>query len=1234
MCTVDAGIIDTPPIKFGADPYPLGVAPDSGGNLYIADAQSCVILAFIPPSTTVTVAGNGSCGPPSGDGGIATDASINGTYKLAVDSRGNLYISDYQDGIIRKVDGITGIITTIAGQSGVHAHTDDGVPAISATLQRPQGLTVDGSGNLFFADQTDYTVRRIDASSGILTTVAGNFASGRGYSGDGGAATSAQLKFPNAVAVDSAGNLFISDEGNNVIRKVTASSGIITTVAGQGPPAAGGYGGDGGPATSALLMAPSGVVVDAAGNFYIADSKNALVRKVNAQSGIITSAAGIFTGSDEYTGDGGAATLAGLSRFKDVALDASGNIYLADTNNGVVREVAAASGIAAFGSFDVGISSAAIDVTLINNGNAALNLSALAPSTNFNLSGPDTTCTTSSVLTPSGSCILGIEFLPTVAGSLTGTLTLTDNTGNNSTSTQSVALSGTGLPANADKLAISGVSSTLSDGGNLGTIQVSVESNNGIVVTGSTASITVTITGPNGYLQQVTAAAVNGVATFNLSSLVFSTDGSYQVTATSNDLSQASAPFAVTGSLQPAKLFLPALPATVAVGENLGIVPVSVETSGGLVVTNSTASITVTITGPNGFSQQVTANAADGIATFDLSTLAFSTAGSYTITATSSGLTQASASFTVTASAAEAAKLALPTIPAVVAVGENLGIVPVSVETSSGSVVVTSTALVTITITFPDDSTQVFTTAAVSGIASFNMGTLKLSQPGSYLITATSTGLTLASAAFTVTSSAADAAKLALPTIPATVAVGDSLGAVPVSVETSTGSVVTSSTASVTATITGPNGYLQSVTATAVNGIAIFNLSSLTFSTAGSYTITATGVGLTPASASFIVTASASEPAKLALPAIPASVAVGENLGNIPVSVETNSGGVVTSSSAIVTITITGPNGYLQTIMATAANGIASFNLSNLTLTSAGSYTITASSIGLSPASVTFTVTASTAEQANLALSTIPAAVGQSTSLGTVQVSVETSGGAVVTDSTASITLTITGPNGYSQTLTVAAVNGVATFDTTAFAFSALGNYTVTASSTGLTSAVAAFIVEQDFSLTPSSGGTNPAPTQDVLPGAAAAYQLQLAPAGATFNAPITLSATGLPPGATYTFNPAVVTPGTAAATTTFTVDTAKTTASLRPRQNMIWGFAALLPAMFLVPWTSPQRRRKTRRFLMLPLLLGLLSLGIVGITGCGAGGLFGQPQTSYTITVTGTSGALTHSTTVTLIVQ
>ena len=217
---------------------------------------------------------------------------------MAVDASGNLYIADTGNNRIRKVSA-TGIITTVAG-NGSAGYSGDGGPATSAQLDGPEGVAVDGSGNLYIADTCNNRIRKVSAT-GIITTVAGNGSAG--YSGDGGPATSAQLSLPAGVAVDGSGNLYIADSGNNRIRKVSAT-GIITTVAGNGSP---GYSGDGGPATSAQLNQPAGVAVDASGNLYIADSSNNRIRKVSA-TGIITTVAG--NGFDGYSGDGGPATSA------------------------------------------------------------------------------------------------------------------------------------------------------------------------------------------------------------------------------------------------------------------------------------------------------------------------------------------------------------------------------------------------------------------------------------------------------------------------------------------------------------------------------------------------------------------------------------------------------------------------------------------------------------------------------------------------------------------------------------------------------------------------------------------------------------------------------------------------------------------------------------------------------------------------------------------------------------
>jgi len=279
-----------------------------------------------------TVAGTGGVWGYSGDGGPATSALLSGPTGVVVDASGNLYISDYYNNRIRKVD-TTGKITTVAG-NGTYGYSGDGGPATSAAIGPAVGVAVDTAGNIYIPDEFNNRVRKVD-TSGTITTVAGDGT--QGFSGDGGPAASAQLWYPAGVALDAAGNLFIADNENLRIRKVNAA-GTITTVAGAG---LGGSMVDGIPATSAFIV-PWGVAVDTAGNIYI--DEGGCVRKVDA-AGTITRVAGVvntLTGgvvNGYYAGDGVPATSALLNYNKGVAIDAYGNIYIADTSNSRIRKV-------------------------------------------------------------------------------------------------------------------------------------------------------------------------------------------------------------------------------------------------------------------------------------------------------------------------------------------------------------------------------------------------------------------------------------------------------------------------------------------------------------------------------------------------------------------------------------------------------------------------------------------------------------------------------------------------------------------------------------------------------------------------------------------------------------------------------------------------------------------------------------------------------------------------------
>jgi sugar lactone lactonase YvrE len=399
---------------------PAAAVYDGSGNLYISDAQNNVVRKIAVGGTITTVVGSGTQGY-SGDGGAATAAALDQPMGLALDPSGNLYIADSHNHVIREVSG--GTITTIAG-TGTAGFSGDGGAATSATLTLPQGVAVDASGNVYIADTGNHRIRKVTGTT--MATIAGT--GNEAYLGDGGAATAASLDMPTGLALDANGNLYIADSHNHSVREIAGAT--ISTVAGSGTA---GFSGDGGAATTAALALPLSVALDSAGNIYVADTSNNRIREV--ANGSITTIAG--SGVEDFSGDSGIATAAAMDMPRSVAADASGDLVVADRLNQRIRLIAVPS--VSFGSESVGGASTSQTVVLGNSGTASLVVGSLSLPTGFRVSGG--TCSAVPItISASASCSVALVFSPTAVGTSSGTVTANGN----AVVPQTLLVSGTG----------------------------------------------------------------------------------------------------------------------------------------------------------------------------------------------------------------------------------------------------------------------------------------------------------------------------------------------------------------------------------------------------------------------------------------------------------------------------------------------------------------------------------------------------------------------------------------------------------------------------------------------------------------------------------------------------------------------------------------------------------------------------------------------------------------------
>jgi hypothetical protein len=464
--------------------YPWGIVGDPTGNMFVANQSDHAVQELVISSSLVNIfAGTGTAGY-NGDGIPANTAELYSPSGVARDGAGNIYIADQSNHIIRKVD-TAGNITTVAGIPSSAGYAGDGGPATSANLYYPQGVAVDSSNNLYIADTYNHIVRKV--SGGIITTVAG-IPQTAGYSGDGSPATSAKMDYPSDMKVDAAGNIYIADQYNHRIRKVSATTGNISTVAGNG---AGGFSGDG-IATQNSLYYPLGISLDANDNLFIADQYNHRIRMVDG-GGTMTTVVG--NGTAAFAGDGGPAITASLYNPYGVYVDSTGNMFVTDSYNFRVREVNAfaavgrSTGSLAFGISPVGTTATPQAVTLSGVGPAAI--SSITATGDFS---EVDNCNGS---LPNGSiCTVYVYFTPTASGLRTGTLTINGN----------------GYFGTVSSVALGGEGAALSISGTLafGSVPLNTSSTKSVTLTnaGSTSVAITSIT-----LTQTTDYAFSGTGT-------------------------------------------------------------------------------------------------------------------------------------------------------------------------------------------------------------------------------------------------------------------------------------------------------------------------------------------------------------------------------------------------------------------------------------------------------------------------------------------------------------------------------------------------------------------------------------------------------------------------------------------------------------------------------------------------------------------------------------------------
>ncbi len=616
VCSVD---VNFAPLSAGTRNGAVELQDSFGSPLasaYVTGTGVAPQLAFIPGVQT-TVASDATAG-------------LSNPVGVAVDGNNNLYVADWANdrvimlpwsdgaygsaiGVGAGLSGPTGVTVDGAGNVYIAGYEDNKVwletvingnytqtPIGSGTFE-PTGVAVDGMGNVYVADNRNKRALLETPSAGTYTQ----------------SVIDSQFTAPYGIAVDGMGNVYVADQGGQIVKDALSNGAYSQSI------------------VASELNEPQGVAVDAAGDVYLANTRNNLLAMLPWN--------GTTYGTPLTFGTG-------LISPQSVAFDQAGHLYIGDSNNNrVVEEDFTQSPPLTFGTVTMGQTSNPQTVVVLNPGTAALTFTKILVTSGFNL---QTTCSTSTPLPPGSTCSLNMSFAPAAAGTISGTLEIDSTT---AAGVNTISLQGVGQLDVATQLAFaSSIPTPIANGGNLGTVTVDVLDASGSTVSGSTATVAVQITGPEGFTTYNNSVnAVAGLASFNLSSLALTVAGNYTITASSGGLTSAQGSFVVSPAAATHLAFAFSIPTPIANGGNLGTVTVDVFDASGSTVTGSSATVALQITGPVGFTTYNNSiNAVAGVASFDLSGLALTVAGNYTITASSSGLTSAQGSFVVSAAAA------------------------------------------------------------------------------------------------------------------------------------------------------------------------------------------------------------------------------------------------------------------------------------------------------------------------------------------------------------------------------------------------------------------------------------------------------------------------------------------------------------------------------------------------------------------------------------------------------